>query len=310
MLNAHPRIALAGELDYFPLVYEPYGGSGAAGWKEATTAFLAICNARLRPHIDLAEVKSDLAGLSEPNFASLLSMPMMRWAAAQGKTRWGEKTPLHMFYPDMILELFPTARVIVVSRDPRAVVASMKRFEDIGDDTVLNAFLWNDVWTTGRDWIEKCVPVEQRFDLSYEKLTIAPNATAKELCEFLGEDYSESMLTFGETAHRFVHTIKSKKIAQPITAQLDSWRSVLSDREVAQVEAICGETMGTLGYQPGNLQVNSWDRMVITLKRLYIHLKQRQHGQSRYHYHYVMYRPFWRGGHRVRHFISRVRLGG
>ncbi len=164
ILNAHPHIAIPPETSYFPDIYWRSVASNAtarnaASWPQAVDSFMRLCEARFRPTLDLREV-GDTLRLGAPDFGLLLTLPLDRWAAAQGKSRWGEKTPLHIFYADVIMRLFPAAKIVAMQRDPRAVVASLNRFVAAGDDTVLNARLWRDVWTQGQAILEKprCPP--------------------------------------------------------------------------------------------------------------------------------------------------------
>jgi hypothetical protein len=50
--------------------------------------------------------------------------------AARGKTVWGEKTPRHLFRSKDILGAFPTAKLLVMMRDPRGVVASYRDWNE------------------------------------------------------------------------------------------------------------------------------------------------------------------------------------
>ena len=48
-----------------------------------------------------------------------------RWAASQGKKRWGDKTPWHAWQIKEIAELFPDAVILATVRHPGAVAASV-----------------------------------------------------------------------------------------------------------------------------------------------------------------------------------------
>jgi hypothetical protein len=54
------------------------------------------------------------------------------WARRRGVERWGEKTPRHVFRLDEILSVFPDSKVLVMQRDPRAVVASYRDWKHQG----------------------------------------------------------------------------------------------------------------------------------------------------------------------------------
>jgi hypothetical protein len=296
ILNAHPNIAIPPETSYFPDIYwrhaAPNGTArNAALWPQVVDAFTRLCEARFRPTIDLQEVGDSLRACA-PDFGLLLALPHARWAAAQGKGRWGEKTPLHIFYADIIMHLFPAAKIVAMQRDPRAVVASLNRFVAAGNDTVLNARLWRDVWTRGRAILGSSVPAAQRLTVCYEDLVGSPEQVTRKVCAFLGEDFDPAMLSFGETASGYIDVVRSAKIQQPIHADPAEWRHQLSDRQVALVERVCGSPMTELGYTHEGRGLRTSELAEVAVKLAYVDYKQWRRREDRYCG--VTYRPLGR----------------
>ena len=274
-LNAHPRIAIPAETNFFRAVYQRHDRRGTPDWSAAVQTYLKICRTRFQPAIPLDELAHRLHGLrSRPDYGLLLSLPIEQWAAAQGKPRWGEKTPYHIFYADIILRLFPGARIIALQRDPRAVVASMGTFEMSGHDAVLNARLWRDVWTHGRRILSCSVPPEQRLTVRYEELVGDPEGVLRTTCEFLGEAFDPAMLAFHRSTDHFVPSVRSEKLRQPVRNDPDRWRTTLGADEVALVEAVCGAVMEPMGYRREGPAPRPRQRAELAAKLGYVALKQ------------------------------------
>lgn len=291
ILNAHPNIAIPAETSYFPDIYWPCAARGAMAWPEALRSFISTCESRFRPAIDLKDVGSQISS-GECDFGALLSLPLTAWANTQGKRRWGEKTPLHIFYADIIVRLFPNARIIAMQRDPRAVVASMNRFAAAGHDTALNSRLWSDVWTKGREILHNSVAEDQRLTVCYEDMVQDPEQVIGEVCLFLGEDFSPSMLSFGESASDYLSTLHSTMISQPIRENTTKWRRELDDRQLAEVERICNSPMEALGYPREGRSLHAREMANVAVKLAYVRYKQWRRRADRYRS--VTYRPFGR----------------
>ncbi len=291
-LNAHPAIGVPAETHYFPDIYERYSARGGDGWLVAIDAFMTRCDERLIPAVaDLAGSR-DALRLGGVDYAGLLALPLSQWATAQGKQHWGEKTPTHIFFGQEIIELFPTAKVIALQRDPRAVVASLNRFKYSPDDTVLNAKLWRDVWTTGRSLMTHAVPANQLLEVRYEDLVTQPERTLTEVCRFLGEEFAPAMLGFGESTDDYVLDVLSPKLRGPIEAQVVDWASRLTPHDVAMIEMVCRTPMEALGYARVGRKTNLAERGEVAAKLTYARIKQLQNRSERYHT--VGYRPMER----------------
>ena len=297
VINRHPRIAIPGETGYFREVYERYS-TYPEQWREAVEFFTSWCEEGLRPPIQVRPLRDRLLAFDKPDYSLLCSLPMGQWAAAQGKSRWGEKTPYHIFHAESMMRLFPAAKIITMLRDPRSAVASMNRFPVLGNDTTLNARHWLDTYTKGSATLEAAVPASQRLTIRYEDLIEQPEMIVKQVCDFLDEQYDPSLLTFYETSARFEGTDLQPKTEQPIQGDPESWRNDLTDRQLATVEAVCGNRMEQLGYRRAGRRLRTGELAEVAAKIAYVIAKQTQHRNDRYHS--VTYQPLGRFRRNIR----------
>jgi len=116
-------------------------------------------------------------------------------AEKQGKSRWGDKTPIYVLRLDFINQLFPDCQVIHMIRDGRDVVASsMERW---GYKRGLTATKrWGKSVRAGRSF-GRSVSQERYIEIRYEDLVVAPESTMQQVCQFLQEPWEPALLEQG-----------------------------------------------------------------------------------------------------------------
>ncbi len=180
VLDSHERLAIANESGFMravaatKVIPDQHDGDG---WYRRFGVSDAEMNARLRAFYD------DL-------FSS--------YARAQGKARWGDKTPFHITHIRLINEVFPDAAIVAIVRHPGAVVASqLRRGRDFS--TALRS------WRAQNLGMLRAAghrPVRSRIVvLRYEDLVTEPEGTLRELLSFLEEEWSPTLLSHHEV-HR------------------------------------------------------------------------------------------------------------
>jgi hypothetical protein len=127
-------------------------------------------------------------------------------AIADGKSRWVEKTPQHIFCIDKIMRLRPGSKFIIIIRDGRDVSSSIKgRTGSI--EQGIN--VWIDSNRAGQQfWDHPNVHVVQYGDIidNFE-------GTLRPVFAFLEEDYEPEVRNFHTTPKHFY----SKKVKKPDT---------------------------------------------------------------------------------------------
>lgn len=171
-----------------------------------------------------------------------------QYARAQGKRRWGEKTPLHLFHFKEMAEIFPDAQFVGIIRHPGAVVASMMRWDYTFDHALQ---YWVSANTRLRTTGEALGP--QRFSLSrYEDLVVNPREVLSGITTFLGEPWSDNLLRHhevqaGRGGKKRVEGGTRKD--RPLDAShLDAWCKRLTSEQMRAL-AENEELLAELGYR-------------------------------------------------------------
>ncbi len=176
--------------------------------------------------------------------AGLIHAVVMPNSQQQDKPRWAHKTPETIFFIDTLFAVFPAAQFIHMIRDPRDAFCSVR--ERAAKDKPRWA-----TWTPKQVAAEWCRRINcglawrERTDryreVRYEELVTQPEATLRSLFAFLGEPWAASVL-------------ESKPI---FSNSVGRWRSELSATEVAEIEAVAGQTMLALGYPLSTASLSS-----------------------------------------------------
>jgi Sulfotransferase family len=187
-------------------------------------------------------------------------------ADKRGKSRWGEKTPRHVFRIDDILGLWSDARVICMVRDPRAVVSSYRwwkrakrprRAQPVRDEAwaaddrraqkSYNVFvismLWRAAMRASLNASEKYGSERVRLQ-RYEDVVRDPEQELRLLTEWLGLDYDQALLDVAVSNSSFFVPGDRGISTEP----LERWRANLPPGEISVIQTCCGSLMRALGY--------------------------------------------------------------
>lgn len=280
ILNRHSEIAIPDELSYFRghLFSSSTGlwrGEGLRRdwYEEFVTRFIHNNAETIRP-LDAESILAYLLAREEVDLRLPYEHVLTSWAKAHGKERWGEKTPGNLFHVPVIREMFPDARFVYMVRDPRAGANSMQKASLYGEDIVINTLNRHHYMTAGLALLEETVPEDKRFLLRYEDLLTAPEPTIRTVCQFLGVEFEEGMLTHHEDAEDFMRTRALTDFNSTATGPIDpsrvgSWRKHLSRRDVAIVEKICRDEMLRFGYPLDGATLSVADQLSVWARSLY-----------------------------------------
>lgn len=190
-----------------------------------------------------------------------------------------DKTPRYYFILKELMELYPNAKFIILRRNPLSVLYSIiNTWTKDSDYRLLN--LRHDLQTAIAN-LDEYSDVENVFQIKYESLVDNPEATLSGLCQYIGIDYEENMLTYDskekwELGDQKVY--ENKKISSGLkyswgTDKLShqAWRN-LHD----YMEWIGQGRMKRLGYDYNKLRTilyenmpsNNYDRIMTDTRRL------------------------------------------
>jgi Sulfotransferase family len=235
ILNSHPHIVCGRESKLFQ----------DNQLERIYTDLRSIWPTILSPHYEFDPHTVDQA------MAWLIHSIFLPYSQQQGKPRWAEKTPNNILFIDTLFTVFPAAQFIHMIREPRDALCSIREmavkkvrtnnFRKISWATMTPKLVgeeWCQRINSGLRWRER--PDRYR-EVRYEELVTQPEATLRSLFAFLGEPWVASVLENNP----------------PFSTSVGRWRSELSADEVAEIEAVAGETMSALGYPLSTASLSS-----------------------------------------------------
>lgn len=191
--------------------------------------------------------RDELIGLVRNFYEQIFS----EFARTRGSSRWGEKTPVHVFHMELMAEVFPTANFVGITRHPAAVVSSMATSWQ--RDTASSASYWRRA-TTELIRVGQLLGDERFVLVRYEDLVSDPEPVLRDVCERVGLDWDESVLRHDEVQRSRGGPARTDGATDPQrgvdTAALSAWTERLDDYELGAVSSETGELAGWLGYDP------------------------------------------------------------
>ena len=251
MLDSHPSLAIPDESSF---IVDLRGWRGG-GRSPAVALERALAHPRFsRWGLDPAVVRRMAAAASPSSYAEAMRVMFAAYAASQRKSRWGDKTAIHVAHIPLLAKLFPTAQFIHLIRDGREVAVSSAE-RDWGPRTpIAGALLWRRWVGTARAAGQRLEP-ERYLEVRLEQLIATPESVLRGICDFLGEQFAPEMLEYHDTAEARVWSDAAgarrhlhRHVALPPTAGLRDWRAGLSAAQQAAVEAAAQPLLGELGY--------------------------------------------------------------
>ena len=163
------------------------------------------------------------------------------------ETRWVEKTPRHLYESATFLRWFPAdARILVIRRDPRDVIASA--LKEKPSRTIFQLAL------TGR-LAHRIVTEHERdsrfFVISYEELVRDPMRTMQTVCQFLDVRYDPVVTTPTVLGAEYSGNSRFESTMHGISkATVGRYRDVLSGPRLEQAETLLAPVLSAGGYAP------------------------------------------------------------
>jgi len=211
----------------------------------------------------------------KPNYAEAFAALLRAYLDKSGKSRVGEKTPSHLHQADWLLAKFPDARMIVMRRDPRAMIASLiktpwRRAEDDMWRSILvrrtrlhavarDARRW--AWVNG-EILPKLERDPRVIAIRYEDLVHDPEAALRSVTKHLDETFEPAILQPRDEADPdpavagvkpewtpWLRKHEASSRSSIDASSLSKWQADLSRAEIAVIEALTCVTMRRFGYR-------------------------------------------------------------
>lgn len=267
MLDAHPEMAVPPETGFVPKLIDASRDDGA------TPESLAEVLVTHRRWGDFGLEIDDLIArwralpAIKPGLAVRAFFEL--YAEKQGKPRWGDKTPGYTQHIRKISKVLPEARFIHLIRDGRDVTLSRTQTLALKDVPIAkSARRWKKRLKRAR---RQGAKVDHYLELRYETLVSEPEATIRQICDFIELPFDPAMLSHHERSEerlqeldrdipamggRLPRSAESRmalheRTTKPIdTEAIGKWRTQMAPEDVAEFESVAGDLLVELGYEP------------------------------------------------------------
>lgn len=251
LLASHPNISMVRRTNMWRYFHQRYGDLSRPDNFERCLLDMTRYNRMRHLHPDRDRLRNEFHR-GAPTYGRLFALFYQHHAERTGKQRWGDKSLHTEHYVDRVFSEFPNAKIIHMTRDPRDRYASVRKRHN-RDNPRLGG-------TTGR-WLlsmrkglanQRRYPERYKF-IRFEDLAGNPEATLKEICEFIEAEYTPEMLTMsGAPEHNQVGGNSSFEKIEPgkiSKKPVGRYREVLTNMEIQFIQMTTGKYMDVFEYQ-------------------------------------------------------------
>lgn len=197
--------------------------------------------------------------ISDKSIGAVFRCILEEATRCSGRNRCVVRFPVHPVHLPKLVQWYPEARIVHLTRDPRAIATS--KANDPGGTRKLRTQFpaFSALWSiAGRYYaVAQYVGasrVHARFKdrsnyklFQYEDLMIDPISVLSELCEFCQIRYEPAMLSPkpGQAS-----SISNEKAGGMDRLRATQWRSVISPFDAALIKLLTSRSMSRMGYFP------------------------------------------------------------
>jgi len=231
-------------------------------------------------HWGVELLEADLEQTLDPQaFRALLLSLVVRMAGPQQQSlealTWIDHTPQNIEVGLALSSLFPTARLIHLVRDPRAVAASLLPLNWGPQSPAGIASLWSHRLAHGLA-LETRLP-DRILRVHYEELCLNPEGTLQNVATWLGLRVPANAALLEPTREFLPHyTLHQHQLIgkRPQVERISAWRRQLAPWQQREIEGRVGELMALMGYpfeakppEPSEPSPSLWHRRIWPLVR-------------------------------------------
>ncbi len=250
ILNCHPSLAIVPESHFISWFYYKLHVYGDLHTKHNAITLIndIVSTDRFQKwSLEIGNLNDFYTKYKPNSYRSILESLYYEYAYQQGKARWGDKTPAYVEELNIILTLFPDAKIIHVVRDGRDVYLSHKKVP-WGPKTAETAAVY---WVNCLQKISNCEQLNSKnlLEVRYEDLVTTPKKQLTCICNFIDEKFYPYLLNYQDHVRDDVRHWKSQYFNKKITAQTQKYLSQMPRRKVRSFERIASKLLEKYGYK-------------------------------------------------------------
>ena len=274
MLDAHPELTIPPETHFVPKLVSVCERLSAEGVPTATMRRQALEVMTTHPRwgdfgLEAEEVRERLERHDPLTPGDAARSFYEAYAAREGKSRWGDKSPPYTWKSLRIQRALPEAHFVHLIRDGRDVALSLGEVS-WGPDDVADA---------ARKWVSELRRARKRarqllrgtyMEARYEDLVTDPEPVLRRICKFVHLPWDDAMLDYHRRAEERMHremqrelkplgggtitaqerTRQHQLVSQPPSAnRVGRWRTEMSPEDRRAFESVAGKLLAKLGYE-------------------------------------------------------------
>jgi hypothetical protein len=254
MLASHSRLTIPPETWYLIPLLQRFNFDRRLNSAEVESAVSIVTGHYRWPDmkLDAQDFRRSAVQLSEPRLQDLAEIVYRSHTQAEGKVRWGDKTPAYIEILPELAAMYPNSRFIHLIRDGRDVAKSFQATDWVGRWLHDNTREW--VRAMGYYWRWLRSDLRDRIlPVRYEDLVLETEATLRQICAFIGEEFEPQMLSWelkvDEQVPERERDVHAKLKLKPDASSVARWKREMSGREMFVAEAFLGVDLGRLGYE-------------------------------------------------------------
>lgn len=259
IMNQAPDLFILRESGFIPELYKERKKYGRFSTDEAREEFIDDLKTFERTSRDTAfdifemsesKARMILEEVSPTNFAGAVSALYSATALQKGGEIWGDKTPLYTSHIDLIKEVYPSAKIIHIIRDPRDVSKSIKK---AGWSLTLKgaARIWKKQIRKGLEGRQ--LDEDSYYEIKYESLLISPRTELKKLFGWLDISYPEDLVDRYEKSGAKIDSKFEnlhQNIGRPIQkSRAFSWKKNMKKADIAIIEKVAETEIKRTEYE-------------------------------------------------------------
>lgn len=265
MLCAHPDIGIPPECEFLIGLRAEFGN----GRLDSERVQVFIDRLLQYPRFEnwrlgREELEKSIESVQSYTYSDLCSAVYQAYISSffPSATRWGDKNPNYLVHLDTLLDIYPSAKVVHIVRDPRAVYSSVKRKwskegRKVGPNSMTASGVVVNRWRKVAQVSREYAASKRYMEVKYEDLLSRTAEVLAAVAAHVGVSFDDRMLAFHDvnTQKKLVPTkfrVIHQKTFQPVDSdRIDGWKSEISSAERYHLEFALSDELRQFGYSIG-----------------------------------------------------------
>lgn len=170
----------------------------------------------------------------------------------------GDKNNYYIHHLDTLETVYPHAKYIHLIRDGRDVACSYKEIKKINQTLKYIPKVSDNIEEIASEWnkninnIEQFINTKLSITIKYEDLISTPKETLSDVCNFLGVDFEERMLSYHKTDNnnepKSTIEWKKKTLEKVDSSNKGKYSQILSNKEIEIFNQIAAKNLAKFQY--------------------------------------------------------------